>query len=217
MQKGKPGAQPKVAAASPSDEQGASPKSQSEAATEAMVAATKVLQNMQVASLRVASCWPEVSPRLSQVAREQPELGLLDSGATHALRQAKPGEWSQSVGVAVKLAIGRSSNLRVNNRGTLLTQEPTQPIAPLGLIIRVLRCKLTWGATGCHLIHPTKGRLPVSTQGGCPELPAHLVLGLISELEEAHDTHVHKREQLATLMSEEPQAGSHKDLPNRPG
>ena len=177
-------------------------KGPGDAATEAMVAATKVLQNMQVAALRVVSSWPSVEPQLRHVRPELYERGLLDSGATHALRQAKKGEWEQAADVAVKLAVGKASNLRVNGYGTLITQGPTQPIMPLGLLIRVLKCRLTWEASGCHLCHPVRGRLPVFVQGGCPELPSAMILQLIEELEQEGRKQVQRQANVAALMSE---------------
>ena len=46
-------------------------------------------------------------------------MGLLDGGATHALRSATEKEWSEARPISVHLATGQAQ-LKVNKLGTLL-------------------------------------------------------------------------------------------------
>ena len=114
-------------------------------------------------------------------------FGLVDGGASHPLRKAKANEWSEGSPISVKLAVGQSpSHLRMLASGTLVTQEDVQPIVPLGQLVRILRCKVTWNTESCIIMHQTRGLLPVVLNNDCPELPLSLTLELIAELEQAH-------------------------------
>ena len=67
-------------------------------------------------------------PRVGMRKTKGP-TGLLDGGATHALRSASPGEWSVATPTRVDLAIG-SEELRISSLGTVLSQELISPICP---------------------------------------------------------------------------------------
>ena len=53
----------------------------------------------------------------------------------------------------------------------------------MGLLQSVLECKML-GAE-LQVLHPSRGKLPVTTEAGCPMLPRSLALDLIDEIEEA--------------------------------
>ena len=113
--------------------------------------------------------------------------GLLDSGATHALRGKQPGEdTSMYREVKVTLACGRETNLHMTGGGTMIHSNPaTEPIVPLGKLVGRVGCRLGWDEDGILVVyHPEKGRLPVGDKGGCPHVPRALALELIEELEE---------------------------------
>ena len=122
------------------------------------------------------------TPRVSALGIESAS-GLLDGGATHALRAALPGEWELAKDVEVSLATGKT-RLRINALGTILTQDPCQqPILPLGVAIEHLRLKVSWIGEVCTVTHPHRGRLKVVLRKGCPEVSRELCLDLIRELE----------------------------------
>ena len=113
--------------------------------------------------------------------------GLIDSGATHPLRPCRAGEDQTSCRkVDVTLADGRKTQLLMNNKGTMLSQiEDIEPIIPMGLLQSTLECKMLWIEAELQVLHPSRGKLPVTTEAGCPMLPRALALDLIEEIEEA--------------------------------
>ena len=127
-----------------------------------------------------------LGPKLSRLALGE-QLGLLDGGATHALRPARSQwEYDQSRPLKVGLASGDTDSLRINPGGTLITlSKETQPILPLGVAIRVLGMSVLWREDRCDIVHPTRGRIRVTLDKGCPEVPRALCLALIDELEQA--------------------------------
>ncbi len=125
--------------------------------------------------------------------------GLLDSGATHALRGKRPGEDTSTYReVKVTLACGRETNLHMTGGGTMIHSNPaTEPIVPLGKLVGRVGCRLGWDEEGILVHHPNKGKLPVEDKGGCPHVPRALALELIEELEEG------ERRGLKTLREKE--------------
>ena len=109
--------------------------------------------------------------------------GLLDGGATHALRTAGPGEWEAAIPTRVKLAVG-SQDLRMSVTGTVLSQDPIAPIVPLGLLVELLGCRVTWDAGMCTVVHPVRGDLGVWLDENCPVVSEDDCLSLIEELEQ---------------------------------
>ena len=109
-------------------------------------------------------------------------FGLLDGGATHPLRTARPGELDHAVQVNVELAHG-SVTLHPDERtGTLLSAEPCEPIAPVRGLID-LGYKLTWSRSGCVIEHPRRGRIASHLRDGCPAVKEEDALALIEEIE----------------------------------
>ena len=173
---------------------------------EALVAATKVLQDLSIKAVQVGpSATVEQRPDfpVSEVtvraASGPAPRGLIDGGASHALRQAKPGEWDRSVPVEVRLAVGQSPDVRLNELDTLVSREPVQPIIPLGRLTKTLKCKVRWSSLGCEIVHPTLGRLPTMLINGCPEIPADLCLSLIEQLESEVQFQQQQQAQIARL------------------
>ena len=126
-----------------------------------------------------------LGPKLSKLALGEP-LGLLDGGATHALRPVRdPEEFERSRPLKVGLASGETNELRINRKGTLVTlNKDTQPILPLGVAIRVLGMSVLWREDRCDVVHPVRGRIRVILDKGCPEVPRAVCLALIDELED---------------------------------
>ena len=59
------------------------------------------------------------------------EYALLDGGATHGLRQAKPEEEPDLIATKVELACGSTVLYKHPKHQTLLSKEPVEPIIPL--------------------------------------------------------------------------------------
>lgn len=113
--------------------------------------------------------------------------GLLDSGATHSLRERQRGEdLSVLKQIDVTLACGKTMRLRMTKGGTMVSEEKdVEPIIPLGKMVSVLKCSLDWsGDAGLRIWHPSRGWLPVKDRGGCPHVPKELAMKLINEIEE---------------------------------
>ena len=110
--------------------------------------------------------------------------GLLDGGATHALRTARNAdELRGSTLSKVSLALG-STELHLSPVGTLLSKEKVAPIAPMGALTSELGCTVTWKGDTCEVIHPRRGKLPVLMHNRCQELDAETTEELIRELED---------------------------------
>ena len=115
-----------------------------------------------------------------------PTTGLLDTGASHAMRTATWTEYTDATPVKVTLAGEDEKILRQNDRGTILVQEEegkVQPIVPLGALIEGLGYTLHWSPTKLKLTHPEKGSVRVRVNNHCPEVAACDALAMIRELE----------------------------------
>ena len=124
---------------------------------------------------------------------------LLDSGATHPMRQAKDQrEWDDALEVQVTLAGDNSTLMRLTQSGTLLLPPleragSVQPIVPMGAVIEQLGYSLVWSAGSCKLYPPNGKALRLRVKNGCPEVVESQALTLISRLEE------HKLQQVEEL------------------
>ena len=121
---------------------------------------------------------PSVSLRRSRMP-----TGLLDGGATHALRTASPEEWDNGTPTRVAMAVG-SQDLRISALGTVLSQDPVAPVVPLGLLVDLLGCRVSWSAGQCLVSHPVRGDLGVWLEDNCPVVSEQECLELISEVEQ---------------------------------
>ena len=111
--------------------------------------------------------------------------GLLDGGATNALRQGLPAEISKAMEVSVELAAGSVKLFQCLETGTLLSPDKVEPIVPLrGLV--ALGYKIRWDERGCLIFHPQRGRIRCWLRNGCPVVTECHALGLISDIE-AHE------------------------------
>ena len=111
-------------------------------------------------------------------------FALLDSGATHAYRGAQEGELDWARTVKVNLAGGQSKELKQNPGGTLLGEEGSDAILPLGKLVRLLNCEVHWNPRSLVIKHPEFGKLRVRVRNDCPEVVETEGLRIISELEQ---------------------------------
>ena len=126
---------------------------------------------------------PEVKAiKIKRVGNPEGATGLLDGGATNALRRGTPQELAESETVVVELAHG-STNLKQHPiTGTILTDHIVEPIVPLRGLID-LGFAIRWSSQGCEIKHPSRGTINCWLRNGCPVVSEKHALGLISDLE----------------------------------
>ena len=111
-------------------------------------------------------------------------MGLLDSGATHAMRPRTPNDELKVTRTAeVTLAGDQKMEFPQTQSGVILAGPEAQPIVPLGSLIRALGYEFVWGRKGCVLRHPERPDVKVYDKSSCPEVRECDALRLIAELE----------------------------------
>ncbi|CAE7442809.1 GIP, partial [Symbiodinium necroappetens] len=121
-----------------------------------------------------------------QASGSEEEEALLDSGASHAYRAAvQEDNDGNTRTVAVTLATGEERSLRQTRGGTLLGDNGSEAIVPMGQLVSLLGCKVSWTPSRLTVVHPLHGRLRVRLRGQCPVVPVSQAMALIAELEEA--------------------------------
>ena len=110
-----------------------------------------------------------------------PAYALVDSGATNALRPARPGELATSRVIQVDLASG-AAELHISRHGTLLSAGPCQVILPAGYLVQ-LGYTISWKKKGCVIRKPREGVLEVKVVKGCPLISREVGLQLLDEYE----------------------------------
>ena len=159
--------------------------------TPILAAKTRVWEEVKMVGLKAKMATSAPSPpfRLENWDLGQKRLcpkpiayALLDSGATHPMRQAKDqGEWDE----AVEVQVSNSTLMRLTQSGTLLLPPleragSAQPIAPMGAVIEQLGYSLVWSAGSCKLYSPHGKPLRLRVKNGCPEVVESQALTLIS-------------------------------------
>ena len=122
---------------------------------------------------------------------------LLDSGATHCLRNAVDNEeWLGAEEVVVQLAGNKSLTMRLTSTGSLLMPPRSsaqsmstvstggQTIVPLGELVKTLGYTLVWSPEGCVLQDPEGNQQRLRVTGGCPHLHEAEALAMIARLED---------------------------------
>ena len=109
--------------------------------------------------------------------------GLLDGGATNALRRGSEKEIKEATVVTVELAKGTATLYQDPITGTLYSEEPVEPIVPLRGVVG-LGYKIKWDSKGCTIFHPTHGKSSCWLRNGCPVVREGHALKLIYEIEE---------------------------------
>ena len=120
---------------------------------------------------------------LKKASSDNVATGLLDGGATNALRKGSEKEIRESTVVTVELAKGTATLFQDPITGTLYSEAPVEPIVPLRGIVN-LGFKIKWDSKGCTIHHPTHGKLSCWLRNGCPVVRESHALKLIYEIEE---------------------------------
>ena len=123
--------------------------------------------------------------RLTKLEKFGTMMGLLDSGATHALRGCREGEeLSNYEEVLVTLANGEKVPMRMSSSGVMISSDPeVEPIVPLGYLGGVLGYSIRWTGGVMTLVHPKRGKVTVKVINGCPQVPRRVALEMIEEIE----------------------------------
>ncbi|CAE7369616.1 unnamed protein product, partial [Symbiodinium sp. CCMP2456] len=111
--------------------------------------------------------------------------------------------------VNVALAGETKVKMEQTRAGTILGEQGTQPIVPLGTLVKALGYEFAWDKRGCRLRHPTKKEVKVYTKSTCPEITQCDALRLIAELEEARLTET--MESLAQLKASISASRAHRE------
>ena len=125
-----------------------------------------------------------LEPQIKNVATQRPD-GLLDTGASHPMRQGSNEEYREFRSKLPLQARTRYCD-RMNVQGTILVQKENnkvQPIVPLGALIENLGYTLHWSPTKLRLMHPETRMIKVRVNNHCPEAAACDALAMIHELE----------------------------------
>ena len=124
--------------------------------------------------------------RLTKLEKSGSKMGLLDSGATHALRGRREGEdLSKCEEVMVTLANGEQVPMKMSTSGVMISMDKdVEPIVPLGFLGGVLGYSIEWSGGVMTLLHPEKGRVAVKIINGCPQVRKNVALRMIEEMEE---------------------------------
>ena len=150
--------------------------------------ATQVLK-MMAEKQGSGSPHPSMKMLKKAVRRMENRMALMDSGATHPLREAQPEEWTQAPEVDVVIAGDGVTTMRQNLAGTLLT-EPLKPgrkpqtIVPMGNLISLLGYELIWNKKKCVLRAPDGREEALKMTSGCPEVNEAVALELIAKIEQ---------------------------------
>ena len=121
------------------------------------------------------------------------EYALLDGGATHGLRQAKPEEEPDLIATKVELACGSTVLYKHPRHQTLLSKEPVEPIIPLAWLVAA-DYRITWRRDSIVIHHPVRGPLKCSLRGGCPVMSRSEGLELLADLEKMQQTNIEVKE-----------------------
>ena len=123
--------------------------------------------------------------RLTKLEKSGLGMGLLDSGATHALRGCREGEdMSKYEEVMVTLANGEKVPMRMSLSGVMISPDKdVEPIVPLGFLGGALGYAIKWVGGIMSLSHPEKGKVTVKIINGCPQVEKRVALEMIKEIE----------------------------------
>ena len=121
--------------------------------------------------------------KIRKIRKDQKRFGLLDSGATNNVREAKKKEnYKGLIPIEVEVAFDSEvkAELFVNPYGTVVGSEGTETIVSMNELVKA-GYELAWKG---KLVVTKDGEVfPVEVRGGAPALPHEICLELIDEIE----------------------------------
>ncbi|CAE7610819.1 TY4B-J [Symbiodinium sp. CCMP2456] len=163
--------------------------------------ATQILKMMAEQSASGGSM-PSMKMLKKAVKEMEARMALVDSGATHPLRQAGGPEWEDSAEVDVLIAGDGVARMRQNEAGTLLTSpaaSKSQTILPVGGLVSILGYELIWTKRKCALRAPDGREIPLRVSAGCPEVNEATALELIAKIEEEKIQQLNEKARITKL------------------
>ena len=164
--------------------------SASSSATPTLEGLQRQLDELRLKAMRMNTEGAELkksqsTPLDARVLGELPIPPMIDSGATHILRQPRDkAELSAASKVSVTLANDERRDLLQTESGAILSTSPhTQPILPMAELVSA-GCEISWKRGVFKVIHPVWGELKTSLRGGCPELAQEQAAKLVNMIEE---------------------------------
>ena len=149
--------------------------------TELVNEVTSLLKSLRIKTSQ-GSSGPSVKVCQLRKLADGDRCVLLDGGATHCLRTCRDEtEWSRSKEIKVTLADGETV-LRQLPNGTLITKQQVQSIVPVSLVA-ALGYNVVWNKSGCEMVHPKLGALPITLSQGCPVVPEEVGRDLMKRVE----------------------------------
>ena len=124
--------------------------------------------------------------KIKRINKDEKRYGLLDSGATNNVREAKKKESLKGFKpVEVEIAFDSEvrASLVMNPEGTIIGPEGTETIVAVHEAIE-LGYSFYWKAKDEAIMTKNGKRLPVEVQNGTPVLPTDVCLKLIDEIEQ---------------------------------
>ena len=166
-------------------------------------------------SLRPVLKAVHVREGLKKANTETIQTGLLDGGATNALRKGSKEEIARAEMVTVELASGTTQLYQDMSTGTLLTTSNVEPIVPLRGIVD-LGYKIKWDRRGCVVMHPIQGKLTCWLRNGCPVVREEHALQLIWDMEDMERRRRSQPKLAGETVSDEVRVWWHKNFPEVP-
>ena len=154
-----------------------------EVTTQLLQEATGLLKSLRsMKSLKVVTAPDEIEVDRGSVDEDTRLVALLDGGATHPLRMAKPQELPYLQPITVELAYGHTTLYHYPGLSTILSKEEVEPIIPLRMLVDG-GYRIHWTRTGCTIRFGRDRALQCWLRGGCPVMDRHDALELLDELE----------------------------------
>ena len=119
---------------------------------------------------------------MTEDAEAESQWALLDGGATHGLRQARPDEMDSLRPVNVDLAFGSTTLFRAPGISTLLAKEPVEPLIPLRALVE-RGFNIRWNSKGCVIKGMDGKSLACELRHGCPVMSRGDGLQLLDQIE----------------------------------
>ena len=159
---------------------------------ELLVEAAHLLRSLRMPSAKAMA----VIKEMNMVTTDK---GLLDGGATHALRKCKDmEEWNAATPTQVILAEGK---MRLKEGTlTLITLEEIQPIVPMG-VLTLMGYEVEWKQGNCRVRRRNQS-LEVEMVDSCPMVEARVALDLIDEMEIMEEKHAMRLAAMKMPMEE---------------
>ena len=112
----------------------------------------KQLMSEALEELRRMKALDIMGEKIMSMAPWMSRKGLRDSGATHPLQPATEQELATAGKVKVTLAGDAQQEMSQSDHGTILVEDASQVIVPMGRVIQQLGYSVRWTPESCTLV-----------------------------------------------------------------